>query len=117
MNNKKKTSTKKEPEVVPEPKTYGPYPCPECKEKFPSLASLSAHLRTHIPPKTEKYPETVLAVLADHGSPMEKTALIDACQARNPSASKYGAQYYRGVISHLGKQGKVTIRTMVELVE
>lgn len=115
MNQKKKSKTAQESEPA-----NGQYLCPECQAEFPSLASLSSHLRTHIPPKTEKYHETIVRILKEHKGQLEKSQLMELCQEANPSASRWGVKAYASYIAGLARRKKnppIKIETIVFLIE
>lgn len=119
---KKKGKQEAKPEGKPEPRKEEPAPtefrCPECEDHFPTKASFRAHmLSAHIVANREKYGDTVLAILKEHKGAVERDELMVLCHERNPSMSKLGEKAYTDPINELKKQGKVHIRTIVELVE
>ena len=112
--NKSKSKDKKELEIV----DMEVFSCVVCSEESPSIASLTTHMRSHIPNGGEKYGETILRALEEQGKPVDLEELMTLCHVQNPSASKHGEKAYKWYIKNLAKSDapKNTIKTIVELL-
>ena len=81
------------------------------------METFSAHiLAAHKPERKEKYGETVLRLLTENGNSMDKDELMTKCNLENPNLSKKDVKKYSSIITRLAKDGKVRMRTIVELV-